>query len=128
MIRLGERLGEWARTKVNDQANDWGNDQVNDQVNDWVIMVNDWVNDGLMMGYGFLKLIFFYVPLVYDQQYLYQVIEHDLLYLLLPCTLPATDFICRNLLLKNISKFTYTMYFCIQKVQYNIYMTILTNN
>ena len=36
-------------------------------VNDWVIMVNDWVNDGLMMGYGFLKLIFFYLPLVYDQ-------------------------------------------------------------
>ena len=25
------------------------------------------VNDGLMMGYGFLKLIFFYLPLVYDQ-------------------------------------------------------------
>ena len=53
MIRLGERLGEWARTKVNDQVNDWGNDQVNDQI-------NDWVNDGLMMGYGFLKLIFFF--------------------------------------------------------------------
>ena len=97
------------------------NDPVNDCVNDWVIMVNDWVNDGLMMGYGFLKLIFFYVPLVYDQQYLYQVIEHDLLYLLLPCTLPATNFICRNLLLKNISKFTYTMYFCIQNVQFRTY-------
>ena len=67
MIRLGERLGEWGRTKVNDPVNDPVNDQVNDCVNDWVIMVNDWVNDGLMMGYGFLKLIFFYLPLVYDQ-------------------------------------------------------------
>ncbi len=66
-MRLGERLGEWGRTKVNDPVNDPVNDQVNDQVNDWVIMVNDWVNDGLMMGYGFLKLIFFYLPLVYDQ-------------------------------------------------------------
>ena len=63
MIRFGERLGEWGRRKVNDPVND----PVNDQVNDWVIMVNDWVNDGLMMGYGFLKLIFFYLPLVYDQ-------------------------------------------------------------
>ena len=62
-MRLGERLGEWGRTKVNDPVND----PVNDQVNDWVIMVNDWVNDGLMMGYGFLKFIFFYLPLVYDQ-------------------------------------------------------------
>ena len=121
MIRYGERLGEWGRTKVNDPVNDPVNDCVNDWVNDWVIMVNDWVNDGLMMGYGFLKLIFFYVPLVYDQQYLYQVIEHDLLYLLLPCTLPATNCICRNLLLKNISKFTYTMYFCIQKAQFRTY-------
>ena len=67
MIRVGERLGEWGRTKVNDPVNDPVHDQVNDQVNDWVIMVNDWVNDGLMMGYGFLKLIFFYLPLVYDQ-------------------------------------------------------------
>ena len=66
-MRFGERLGEWGRTKVNDPVNDLVNDLVNDQVNDWVIMVNDWVNDGLMMGYGFLKLIFFYVPLVYDQ-------------------------------------------------------------
>ena len=52
---------------VNDPVNDPVNDCVNDHVNDWVIMVNDWVNDGLMMGYGFLKLIFFYLPLVYDQ-------------------------------------------------------------
>ena len=66
MIGVGERLGEWGRTKVNDPVNDPVHDQVNDQVNDWVIMVNDWVNDGLMMGYGFLKLIFFYLPLVYD--------------------------------------------------------------
>ena len=71
MIGFGERLGEWGRTKVNDPVNDPVHDpvhdHVNDCVNDWVIMVNDWVNDGLMMGYGFLKLIFFYVPLVYDQ-------------------------------------------------------------
>ena len=66
-MKLGERLGEWGRTKVNDPVNDPVNDQVNDQVNDWVIMVNDWVNDGLMMGYAFLKLIFVYLPLVYDQ-------------------------------------------------------------
>ena len=39
MIRVGERLGEWGRTKVNDPVNDPVHDQVNDQVNDWVIMV-----------------------------------------------------------------------------------------
>ena len=70
-MKLGERLGEWGRTKVNNPVNDPVHDQVNDLVNDcvndWVITVNDWVNDGLMMGYGFLKLIFFYLPLVYDQ-------------------------------------------------------------
>ena len=56
---FGERLGEWGRTKVNDPVhdpvNDPVNDQVNDQVNDWVIMVNDWVNDGLW----FFKIDFF---------------------------------------------------------------------
>ena len=54
-MRLGERLGEWGRTKVNDPVNDPVHDQVHDQVNDWVIMVNDWVNDGLW----FFKIDFF---------------------------------------------------------------------
>ena len=59
MIRVGERLGECGRRKVNDPVNDpvndLVNDCVNDCVNDWVIMVNDWVNDGLW----FFKIDFF---------------------------------------------------------------------
>ena len=54
-MRVGERLGEWGRTKVNDLVHDPVNDPVNDQVNDQVIMVNDWVNDGLW----FFKIDFF---------------------------------------------------------------------
>ena len=60
MIGVGERLGERLMIGLTIFS-------IGYYVNDWVIMVNDWVNDGLMMGYGFLKLIFFYLPLVYDQ-------------------------------------------------------------